>query len=353
MGIEETFFSQASNVAEEMSAWLATQGAALLHADGVKLAFQQLACGSLRELPEPGRGATLSRFSALAEVARASLPLAKLYEAHTDAVAILREFESPLADLPYRWGVFAAESPGCQLTASLISDQRVLLNGTKQWCSGADAVSHALVTAKSVSGESLLVAVALDDGLCNISQDDWQAVGMAWSQTAKLSFSNSPGQIIARNNGYVERPGFWLGAIGIAACWYGAAAALTQSLHDGLQTRHDAHGLAHLGACASSLQAARAALAVAAYQIDAQGGQNQQPLALATRAIVEDSCNSILNHVGRALGARPFCFDAAFARRAADLPVYLRQSHAERDLAELGTLLLPRKNPWTALHQRP
>ncbi len=32
----------------------------------------------------------------------------------------------------------------------------------------------------------------------------------------------------------------------------------------------------------------------------------------------------------------PFCRSSHFARLSADLPVYLRQSHAERDLAELG-----------------
>ena len=46
----------------------------------------------------------------------------------------------------------------------------------------------------------------------------------------------------------------------------------------------------------------------------------------------------MLTHVGRALGAGPLCLDAVHAQRAADLPVYLRQSHAERDLAGLGAL---------------
>lgn len=40
--------------------------------------------------------------------------------------------------------------------------------------------------------------------------------------------------------------------------------------------------------------------------------------------------------VGRALGASPFCRNNHFARLSADLPVFMRQSHAERDLAALG-----------------
>jgi len=49
--------------------------------------------------------------------------------------------------------------------------------------------------------------------------------------------------------------------------------------------------------------------------------------------------------VGRAMGATPFCRDARFARLAADLPVFLRQSHAERDLAELGRLVTAQDDP--------
>ena len=51
---------------------------------------------------------------------------------------------------------------------------------------------------------------------------------------------------------------------------------------------------------------------------------------------LEQAVEQVIQHVGRALGATPFCRSSHFARLSADLPVYLRQSHAERDLAELG-----------------
>ena len=46
-----------------------------------------------------------------------------------------------------------------------------------------------------------------------------------------------------------------------------------------------------------------------------------------------------MRHVGRAVGAGPYCKDPHFAQLMADLPVYTRQSHAERDLAGLGELV--------------
>jgi len=55
----------------------------------------------------------------------------------------------------------------------------------------------------------------------------------------------------------------------------------------------------------------------------------------------------VLAHAGRALGAGPLCRDARVARAMADLPVFLRQSHAERDLAGLGETVLPlQESPW-------
>ena len=40
----------------------------------------------------------------------------------------------------------------------------------------------------------------------------------------------------------------------------------------------------------------------------------------------------------RALGPAPLCQDAQHAKRVADLTIYVRQSHAERDLERLGLL---------------
>ena len=40
--------------------------------------------------------------------------------------------------------------------------------------------------------------------------------------------------------------------------------------------------------------------------------------------------------MGHALGPAPLAFDADHAARVADLEIYLRQHHAERDVAALG-----------------
>ena len=62
-------------------------------------------------------------------------------------------------------------------------------------------------------------------------------------------------------------------------------------------------------------------------------------LALRTRAVVADAVEQVLRQAAHALGPAPLAFDAGHAARVADLELYVRQHHAERDLAALGTRL--------------
>ncbi|MBW0013156.1 MAG: acyl-CoA dehydrogenase, partial [Mycobacterium sp.] len=63
-----------------------------------------------------------------------------------------------------------------------------------------------------------------------------------------------------------------------------------------------------------------------------------QLLARRVRSVVEHAAEEAITRTGRALGPGPLCQDGRHAQRVADLTIYIRQSHAERDLAELGRL---------------
>ena len=102
----------------------------------------------LDQLPQPGGGATLQRWQALAAVAQHDLSLAKLYEGHTDASAIFAELGSREGVAPGQtWGVWAAEAPGGRTRIEPAAHGRVSLHGVKLWCSGAASLSHGLLTA--------------------------------------------------------------------------------------------------------------------------------------------------------------------------------------------------------------
>ena len=174
------------------------------------------------------------------------------------------------------------------------------------------------------------------------------AVGMGATGSVEVLFDSAEGQAIGNPGDYLQRPGFWQGGIGIAACWYGAARQIAEALRQHCAQRQEPHALAHLGAVDTALYAAANVLRFSTLHIDAHPDADAELLARRARAVVEQSAEQVMREVGRALGAGPFCKDRHFARLMADLPVFLRQSHAERDLAALGQSLAEHpEEAWT------
>lgn len=303
----------------------------------------------LEQLPAPASGHVLDRWRALALVGGHDLSLCKLYEGHTDALAIMAEVGAAPVEAGSSWGMWAAEPPQARVTVRRASDGQVELNGVKAWCSGAAVLSHGLMTAWDEQNRQQLVAVAMAQPGVTFNDNAWHAVGMAATGSGEVRLTGAHGTLVGEPGAYLARPGFWQGGIGIAACWYGAAAALAEHLQEQAQASRDPHLMAHLGAVDVALHGAASALQRAAQSIDADPAADAQRLARRVRAVVEHSAQLIISHVGRALGAGPFCGHPHFARLSADLPVFLRQSHAERDLAALGEMTAAgdAKRMWT------
>ena len=298
------------------------------------------------DVPLPGSGSTRERWAAFADLAEEDLSLARLGEGHADAVAILAELDGPPPRPGSRWGVWAASPPGPPVTAARQRGAWVL-HGTKQYCSGARACTHALVTATAGDGARLF-AVAAED--LEPRAGSWPATGMAGSDTLDVGFPGITAEPVGPPGGYTGRPGFSHGGAGVAACWYGGARGVARALLRAAAKRDiGPHALAHLGAVDIALRAARDALGQAADEIDADPRDLRgegAPRALRVRALTEAAATDVLARTGRALGAGPLGHDEAHSRAVADLTVYLRQHHAERDLARLGELVAEHGAGW-------
>jgi alkylation response protein AidB-like acyl-CoA dehydrogenase len=273
--------------------------------------------------------------------------LVKLFEAHLDALAILAELKRTdlvagafeHTALPV-WAVWAAEPPDARLIGYQADGDRILLKGRKSWCSGAAQATHALVTFFDEAGAPGIAAVDLTTEGITLTDQGWHAVGMADTGSVDVYFEAVPATRIGGSRAYLDRPGFWQGGCGIAACWLGGAGPLAEAVRERMANRPEAHGLAHLGCIDQALYGARLALQQAAAAIDAAPFDCDPGIAMRTRSLVEAAAWTVLDHAGRALGAAPWCRNASLARRYADLPVFLRQSHAEHDLEALGRLNL-------------
>jgi alkylation response protein AidB-like acyl-CoA dehydrogenase len=298
-----------------------------------------------RPLPLPGHGATPARYEALAGIGARDLCVAKLAEPHHDATAILAELGKAAPEPGTLWGVWAAEPPHARVRARR-DGESWQLSGTKAFCSGATLVTHALVTAEAEDGSRLFavdIEAARSSGTLRIAGADWVGPGMRRAGTRTTDLHEVPAYAVGGPGDYVHRPGFWHGAVGVAACWLGGARAVAAKLEGTARRRElDPHASAHLGAVSAGLDAATAHLRATADRIDADpsddaGGARRD--AQSVRATVVAVAEDILTRVAHALGPAPLAFDAEHAQRVADLTVFIRQHHGERDLAELGRLV--------------
>ncbi|GGV46555.1 acyl-CoA dehydrogenase [Kitasatospora herbaricolor] len=336
---------------------VSTGADAVEHRRSVARTFTRMAaCGEL-DLPLPGGGLTRTRWEALTRWAQADLSLARLAEGHADAAAILAELRAlrvqGAQDLPSggegaRWGVWAAEPPGYRLEARQVPGGW-LLSGVKPFCSGARVCTHALVTAREGERRRLFAVEVRQRGVEPLP-DSWPGAGMAGSDTLDVTFDDVRATPAGGPGAYPERPGFHHGGIGVAACWYGGARAVARTLLAASRTWElDPHALAHLGAVDARLATVEALLDSAAAAVDADPHDLDGAAGLRTmrvRAAVEQAAGEILTRVGRALGATPLGHDAVHSRAVADLTVYLRQHHAERDLAALGKAASATRLSW-------
>jgi hypothetical protein len=142
--------------------------------------------------------------------------------------------------------------------------------------------------------------------------------------------------IVGERGFYLTRPGFWHGACGPAACWAGGAVGVVDWART--QNRSDPHTMAHLGAMAALEWSMGTLLDGAGREIDRCPSdlRSARIRALGVRHLIEQACSEILVRFGRAYGPYPLAFVTEIANRLQELTIYLRQSHAERDLAVLG-----------------
>ncbi|WP_404434535.1 acyl-CoA dehydrogenase [Microbacterium lacus] len=311
-----------------------------------------------KSAPFIGYGRTRELWELLAATAAVDVAAARMLEPHLDALSILRQAASAFdhdsafdkdnvcdgvgADAESTWGVFAAEGAAGKTLVARHSADGWRLNGTKPWCSLATHLTHALVTA-SVDGGRQMFAVNLRDAGVRPHAGPWVARGLQNVVSADVDFHDVPAIPVGDAGWYLQRPGFAWGGISVAACWWGAAAPLTDSLLGAAQSeRADQVALVHLGTVDEAMWSARSVLVEAAGLIDDGGSAviGERLLANRVRGTVFSAATRALSEADAALGPLPLVADERHARRIADLHLYLRQHHGVRDTERIGRALV-------------
>jgi alkylation response protein AidB-like acyl-CoA dehydrogenase len=333
-----------------------------------------------KSAPTPGGGSTARLWELLASVASIDVAAGRILEPHLDAGAILSQ-AGKADSFTGTWGVFAAEAPGTRLAAQP-ADQPgnqpggVQLTGSKPWCSLAQFVDHAVVTAHTATGGRAAFAVDLRDAGVTCTDPEWTSRGLREIPSGTVHFDRVAAVPLGDDGWYFQRPGFAWGGMGVAACWLGGAVALGRyfkaALIRGAQSQRepDQVALAGLGEVDRILTSTSQYLARAAELIDggrpgsvgappaqaqaeqAQAAEGAGPAAgawseaLRVRGTVAAAVERVQLLVSQNLGPGPLAFDDRYGKCIADLSLYVRQHHAMRDDAQLGALTLNGEHPW-------
>ena len=287
----------------------------------------------------------------LAEVGRGDLPVGRIYEGHVNALALIERHGTPAqrrhfgraAEDGRIFGIWNTDKPGDPLRLEAGS-----LVGAKNFASGVDGLSHAIVTVSEPEGR-LMIVVPL--GGLPVDRSWWQPMGMRASGSHIVDFTGlevEPDWILGRPDAYVEAPWFSAGAIRFVAVQVGGMHAVLDVAVEHLRRTgratapHQAMRVARMGAAVESGygwldRAAGEWRAVASGEADAAA---LVATVNAARGAVEAAALAVLEDAERGVGAAGMIAPHPLERLVRDLRTYLRQPNPDGAMESLGSAIV-------------
>ena len=278
----------------------------------------------------------------LVDIGQGDLNAGRIYEGHVNAVWLLETYGSEQArDYTQNalaeggiFGVWNTDLPSMPLEL-----QGERLQGAKNFASGVDGLSHAIVTVTQEDGRHMILAPL--DGL-PVDRSWWKPVGMRSSGSHVVDFS---GMLVEEHfrigapDDYIAQPWFSAGAVRFLAVQTGGMKAVAAIALDHLTAsgRADnpfqAHRIARmaeavetallwLARCADLWDEAKALQTPAAYA-------KLMASVNAARGVIERSALDVLTEAEQAIGAAGMISPHPFERVMRDLRTYLRQPNPD------------------------
>ncbi len=342
-------------MSHEGRSWISYK--ALAHAAGAEAAardrdgrFPDAAFATLRRLGVTGRPPLASDqaqrlFRVLAAVGRGDLSAARIFEGHVNALLLIRLFGTEAQVKNY--GAAASNGDLFGIWNTDVADKAVtlqagILRGKKNFASGVDGISHALITAQVPQGRQLVIVPTA--GL-EIDRAWWHPLGMKASGSHIVNFQDlivTEEQLIGVAGDYFTEPWFSAGAIRFAAVHVGgmhaildvAAAHLKETGRE--RSPHQQHRLGEMGI---SVGAGYAWLDYAAKVWSEIGSLPAGEIIAAlsaARLAIEHSALRVLEHAERSVGVVGMIAPHPLERLIRDLRTYLRQPNPDAALETVG-----------------
>lgn len=294
-----------------------------------------------------GAEGAVALLNLLTVLAEGSLPVARLYEAHVNALQLICRYgtthlvarcarDAAAGELFALW-VTDPPDGGLRLTQSA---DKFVLEGRKNFCSAAGVATRALVTAEDASGSRMLV-VNLCAGLA-VNQGVLKLNGMCAALTGAVDLSGmivSPDVLLGRAGDYLAEPVFSAGAWRGSAGAFGGLKALVKLYRQEIIRRkraEDPHQLARFGQLMQALETAKLWVTQAALRacLEDQNAEAVVAYVNLARLAVESACLDAIRLVQRGLGLSGFLVGHPAERICRDLATYLRQPAPDETLVK-------------------
>ncbi len=278
--------------------------------------------------------------AALAATARVDLTLARLVEGHADAQRILTQ--SGDRPSPGVYGVWASRSVGTGL-AGRFRDGRWQVSGELRFASGIGLVDRALVPVWVEETHHQLLDLELDPEGFLGQPDSWRTTAMDASRswTVQVETDAALTAAVGPLDWYLQRPGFLVGGLGVAAVWAGGAQHVRDLLLAGArQFGFGPAQLRRLGAVEQATWEAWSAVeATAAWLPDLSTDRVGEEVGRA-RTAVALACERVLHETPHIVGPGGLSRNESLVRTTADLGIYVRQLALDSELEGLGRRLV-------------
>lgn len=315
-------------------------------------AFAEFARLGLLAGPPIARGDMARLLSVLVAIGEGDLSAGRIFEGHVNSVWLIETFgnaetrhmaTSALAAGAI-FGVWNTDAPGAPL--QLVDGS---LTGKKNFSSGVDGLSHAIVTVTEPDGRRMIL-VPLQD--LPVDRSWWNPVGMRASGSHIVDFTGlpvAPPYLIGEPDDYVTQPWFSAGAIRFLAVQTGGMKAVLSIALDHLRKTgradnpYQGHRLARMGAAVETALLWLERCAAVWTETERLGTEAAHARLMATangaRGVIEALALEVLTEAEQAIGAAGMIAPHRFERVMRDLRTYLRQPNPDGAAMAFGTAI--------------
>ena len=327
-------------------------------------AFETLRAAGLLDQPPIDAPRIRSLLRLLAAVGRADLSVGRIFEGHVNACYLIERFGTDVQRRHFTevaagkgvFGVWNTDAPDDPLRL-----EGKTLIGKKNFASGVDGLSHAIVTVTGDVGRQMIVVPVGD---LPVDRTWWRPLGMKASGSHIVDMTGldiSSDWLLGKSDDYISQPWFSAGAIRFVAVQIGGMHTIFDTAVDHLlRTKraanpYQSHRLARMGTLVETgyLWLDRLAEAWSTAAANPLALEPQAFLMAATNAgrmVVEAAAMSVLQEAEQAIGAAGMMAPHPFERIMRDLRTYLRQPNPDGAAAAFGEAIA--KKEWTPAVER-